>query len=72
MKKFYFWPNMFKVVEAKAKACDKCRKHKKSKTRQQPFMPIELQAFEPVECWSGDIISIGKLDFIRKVLKKGL
>ena len=29
LKKYYFWPQMFKFVEAKAKTCDSCRKHKK-------------------------------------------
>ena len=55
---------MFKFVEAKAKTCDSCRKHKKSKPRQQPFIPFELQAFEPGECWRVDIMSIGKLDYL--------
>ena len=60
LKKYYFWPNMIKLVEA----CDKCRRHKKSKTRQQPFVPLELQAFEVGECWSVDIMLIGKIDYL--------
>ena len=64
LRKFYFWPEMKTVVEAKAKACNSCRRHKKSKTRQQPFVPLELQAFEVGECWSVDIMSIGKMDFL--------
>ena len=55
---------MFTFVEAKAKTCKTCKTHKKSKTRQQPFVPIELQAFEPGECWSVDIMSIGKLNYL--------
>ena len=55
---------MFKFVEAKAKTCKQCKTFKKSKTRQQPFVPIELQAFEWGECWSVDIMSIGKLDHL--------
>ena len=55
---------MYKLVEAKAKTCESCRKHKKSKPRQQPFVSIELQAFEPGECWSVDIMSIGMLDYL--------
>ena len=35
--KYHFWPQMFKLVEAKAKTCDKCKTFKKSKTRQQPL-----------------------------------
>ena len=27
LRKYYFWPQMFKFVEAKAKTCDSCRKH---------------------------------------------
>ena len=64
LKKYYFWPQMFKFVESKARTCDSCRKHKKSKPRQQPFIPIELQAFEPGECWSLNIMSISKLDYL--------
>merc|ERR1712081_135566 len=64
LPKYYFWPQMFKFVEAKAKTCESCRKHKKSQPRQQPFVLIELQAFEPGEFWSVDIMSIGKLDYL--------
>ena len=55
---------MYKLVEAKAKTCESCRKHKKSKPRQQPFVPLELQALEPWECWSVDIMTIGKMDYL--------
>ena len=55
---------MFKFVEAKAKTCKDCKTHKKSKTRQQPFVLIDLQDFEPGECWSVDIMSIGELDYL--------
>merc|ERR1712112_184307 len=64
LRKYYFWPEMRTVVEAKARACKSCRLHKKSKRRQQPFVPLELQAFEVGECWSVDIMSIGKMDFL--------
>ena len=55
---------MFKFVDAKAKTCKTRKTHKKLKTRQQPLVPIELQTFEPGECWSMDIMSIGKLDYL--------
>ena len=67
LRKYYNWPHMREFVEAKASKCDKCRVHKKSKPRQQPFVPIELQALEPGECWSVDIMTIGKMDFLVSV-----
>ena len=55
---------MKQFVESKARKCDSCREFKKSKPRQQPFVPIELQAFEPGECWSVDIMTIEKIDYL--------
>ena len=51
-------------VEAKANKYDKCRIPKKLKPCQQPFVPIELQAFEPGECWSVDIMTIRNIDYL--------
>ena len=51
-------------VEAKANKYDKCRIPKKLKPCQQPFVSIELQAFDPVKCWSVDIKTIGNIDYL--------
>ena len=63
LRKYYFWPMMWRFVEANTKKCDKCRIHKKLKPHQQPFVPTELQASEPGEYWSGDIMAMGNIDY---------
>ena len=41
LKKYYFWPQMLKFMEAKAKTCDSCWKHKKSKPlSSKPLSPV--------------------------------
>ena len=51
-------------VEAKANTCQSCREFKKSKPHQQPFVQIKVQAFEPGECWSVDIMINGEIDYL--------